>query len=394
MRDILPPADPKNFNELLLVMEFVDTDLDKLIRSTQYFTVVHIRFFLYQILMGLRYVHDSNIIHRDLKPANLLVNEDCTLKICDFGLARGTHFKSGDSDNSDDLPFLPSQQHQLLPGTPPTHKNAAKKRKRPIDLTGDASASVAATTTNSSSSSNVNNTTNGGVAPPPPLRRQLTKHVVTRWYRSPELILLVNKYDAAIDMWSVGCILAELLTMQKESVPRPSDRRALFPGSSCFPLSADHKTQFKDQMDQLNVIFDIIGTPHKSDIQVMPTEKIRKYLYSLPRKRKIVWPKRFPGADPLALDLLDKLLSFNPDKRPTAEEALNHPFLASVRNPEAERQLSQGKPVDMEFEDSDLSMASLRELVWKEIEYYNNSSSIGNGNDLSSVGSSSSSCTP
>ena len=71
------------------------------------------------------------------------------------------------------------------------------------------------------------------------MKRQLTGHVVTRWYRAPEIILLEKDYGPAIDMWSVGCIFAELLGMMKESAPTYLDRKPLFPGRSCFPLSPD-----------------------------------------------------------------------------------------------------------------------------------------------------------
>ena len=63
------------------------------------------------------------------------------------------------------------------------------------------------------------------------MKRQLTKHVVTRWYRGPELILLQD-YTSAVDIWSIGCIFAELLSMQKESVDRYQQRMPLFPGQS------------------------------------------------------------------------------------------------------------------------------------------------------------------
>jgi len=71
------------------------------------------------------------------------------------------------------------------------------------------------------------------------MKRELTGHVVTRWYRAPELILLEKEYGPAIDVWSVGCIFAELLGMMKESAPTYLDRKPLFPGKSCFPLSPD-----------------------------------------------------------------------------------------------------------------------------------------------------------
>lgn len=71
------------------------------------------------------------------------------------------------------------------------------------------------------------------------MKRELTGHVVTRWYRAPELILLEKDYGEAIDVWSIGCIFAELLSMLKENAPTFMDRKPLFPGQSCFPLSPD-----------------------------------------------------------------------------------------------------------------------------------------------------------
>ncbi len=91
-----------------------------------------------------------------------------------------------------------------------------------------------------------------GGSSPKKLVRSLTKHVITRWYRPPELILL-QEYTNAVDMWSVGCIFAELLSMQKGSVRSFKERSPLFPGKSCFPLSADNDRTYKDRLDQLNV---------------------------------------------------------------------------------------------------------------------------------------------
>ena len=86
------------------------------------------------------------------------------------------------------------------------------------------------------------------------VRRQLTRHVVTRWYRSPEVILLAQRreYATAVDMWSIGCILSELLLMIECNCPHPAQRHPLFPGRSCFPLSAKDPFAYTDRFDQLN----------------------------------------------------------------------------------------------------------------------------------------------
>ena len=76
------------FQEIYLITELMQSDLHKIIVSPQHLSADHIKVFLYQILRGVKYLHTSKIIHRDIKPGNLLVNSNCVLKICDFGLAR------------------------------------------------------------------------------------------------------------------------------------------------------------------------------------------------------------------------------------------------------------------------------------------------------------------
>ncbi|KAJ1564454.1 Mitogen-activated protein kinase, partial [Nowakowskiella sp. JEL0078] len=82
-------TDPRDYTEVYLVQELMEADLHQIIRSEQPLTDAHFQYFVYQICRGLKYIHSANVLHRDLKPGNLLVNADCELKICDFGLARG-----------------------------------------------------------------------------------------------------------------------------------------------------------------------------------------------------------------------------------------------------------------------------------------------------------------
>lgn len=91
-------VDTNNFNEVYLYEELMECDMHQIIRSQQPLTDSHYQSFIHQILCGLKYIHSANVLHRDLKPGNLLVNADCELKICDFGLARG--FSTDPAENA------------------------------------------------------------------------------------------------------------------------------------------------------------------------------------------------------------------------------------------------------------------------------------------------------
>jgi mitogen-activated protein kinase 1/3 len=100
--------------------------------------------------------------------------------------------------------------------------------------------------------------------------KQLTKHVVTRWYRAPEVILAQDTYNYKIDVWSVGCIFAELLSMMRDNFSHFTERKPLFPGESCHLLSPGFATkdmsmqeyaEMDNKSDQLGTIFSVIGTP-------------------------------------------------------------------------------------------------------------------------------------
>ncbi|XP_068678311.1 mitogen-activated protein kinase 1-like [Montipora capricornis] len=171
----------------------------------------------------------------------------------------------------------------------------------------------------------------------------LTEYVATRWYRAPEIMLNSKGYSKAIDIWSVGCILAEMLS-----------NRPLFPG--------------KHYLDQLNHILGVLGSPSQEDLQCIMNEKARSYIQSLAYKPNVPWERIFANADRKALDLLDKMLTFNPDRRITIEEALAHPYLEQYYDP-ADEPIAE-EPFRFETELDDLPKEKLKELIFHETAHY------------------------
>ncbi|XP_019057146.1 PREDICTED: mitogen-activated protein kinase 17-like [Tarenaya hassleriana] len=173
-----------------------------------------------------------------------------------------------------------------------------------------------------------------------------TDYVATRWYRAPELCgSFYSNYTPAIDIWSVGCIFAEMLT-----------GKPLFPG--------------KDVVHQLELVTDLLGTPSPETIAMIPNEKARKYLSNMRRKEPVPLSKKFPNADPLALGLLQHLIAFDPKNRPSAEEALADPYFKGLANVEYEPSRQPISKLEFEFERRKLSREDVRELMYREILEY------------------------
>ncbi|KAF4593991.1 hypothetical protein EYR40_008789 [Pleurotus pulmonarius] len=243
-----------DFNEIYIFMEPMEADLHQIVKSGQSLTNEHVQYFLYQVLRGMKYVHSASVIHRDLKPGNLLVNADCELKICDFGLSRG------------------------------------------FDALPDDDA------------------------------HRLTEYVATRWYRAPEIILAFRTYSLAT-----------------------SDALEI--------------------VDQLNKILDVLGTPDDVVTKRIASDKAQAYVRSLPFKPKKPLQTIIPSADPQAIDLLTKMLAFDPVDRITVNEALEHPWLSSYHDikdePECDHKFEKWRQIE-ELE----TLEQFREALWNEIEDY------------------------
>ncbi|GMN31955.1 hypothetical protein TIFTF001_003472 [Ficus carica] len=172
----------------------------------------------------------------------------------------------------------------------------------------------------------------------------MTEYVVTRWYRAPELLLNCSEYTAAIDIWSVGCILGEIMT-----------REPLFPG--------------KDYVHQLRLITELLGSPDDASLGFLRSNNARRYMKQFPQCRKQQFAARFPNMSPGAVDLLEKMLVFDPNKRITVEEALCHPYLSSLHDINDEPVCP--RPFSFDFEHPSCSEEHIKELIWKESVKFN-----------------------
>ncbi|XP_074059270.1 mitogen-activated protein kinase 15 isoform X2 [Macrotis lagotis] len=261
----------ENDRDIYLVFESMDTDLHSVIRKGNLLKDIHKCYILYQLLCATKFIHSGNVIHRDQKPSNILLDADCCVKLCDFGLARSL-----------------SQLHED-PGNP-----------------------------------------------------ALTEYVATRWYRAPEILLSSHRYTQGVDMWSLGCILGEMLL-----------GKPLFPGTST--------------LNQLELILAAIPVPNKEDFLSIGSEYSASVLHRMGSRQLVSLDSRFPSTTPPeALDLLQRLLVFDPEKRLTADEALRHPYMRRFHCPAKEPALEHEVilPVD---DGVQLSVVEYRNRLYKMI---------------------------
>ncbi|CAL6402119.1 unnamed protein product [Bathycoccus prasinos] len=291
----------EDFSDVYLIMELMDTDLNQIIKSDQTLLRDHVIYFLYQTLLGLKHIHDCGILHRDLKPSNLLVNANCDLKICDFGLSRRAKIVDNDEEIDDDAVMTPSSSYERMDAARYLiQRTSSCSSFMPIDNLVEDVRKFAEDEEEAKSQGAGQERPDGG----------MTEYVVTRWYRAPELLVSNSTYTEKIDVWSVGCILGEMLK-----------RQPLFPGS--------------DYINQLILIVNTLGTPCENDMAEVESLKARKFIKSLNDGapiQKIPFAAMFPQVDPLTIDLLEKMLEFNPKTRISVTEALYHPLFDGLRD--------------------------------------------------------------
>lgn len=266
--DMYPPP-CIDFEDIYIVTDLMETDLHRVIYSKQPLSEEHHQYFAHQILRGLLYLHSANIVHRDLKPSNLLVNKNCDLKICDFGLAR----------------VLSTSEDDTL---------------------------------------------------------GKTDYVVTRWYRAPEVVLLASEYTSSIDLWAVGCILCELI-----------GRAPVFAG--------------KDHLDQIKKIVAVLGTPAEEELNWLPRNgSARNFLKKCSPAPKASWSKIYPTASKEALEVVEKMLHFNPMARVTVKDALRLKYFESLFDEEDMVLDSRVDPMDWTFDNFEPTKKLLQNYVYRE----------------------------
>eukprot|EP00756_Hemistasia_phaeocysticola_P034493 Hpha_TRINITY_DN16523_c6_g2::TRINITY_DN16523_c6_g2_i1::g.137051::m.137051/K04371/MAPK1_3; mitogen-activated protein kinase 1/3 len=276
VRDLIAAEDASGTESLYIVTDLMDVDLHRIIQSPQGLSDRHLAYIVYQILCGLKYVHSAGILHRDLKPANILLNEDCKLKICDFGLAR------------------------------PIPRVSAAEHKEEESKT-----------------------------------RFMTEYVVTRWYRAPELLVQEKYYTAKIDVWSVGCILAEMV-----------GRRPFFPG--------------KDYVDQLICVLKVCGTPSKEDMKELGSDDARQFLERQQAHPRVPLRTFFPKASAQAIATLEAMLKFLPKERLSVDQCIALTWFENIRKP-AEAEKTADRRFIFTYDTNTLTPGQCQELVYSSV---------------------------
>ena len=295
-------------------------------------------------LIRLRHIHSKDVIHRDIKPAIFCTGpgpQGLRLR-----LARIAPYTVSDAESGEDH----TPPKRVLPAADDVEALTGDFDKLDVETGQAGSSPIVATQDIDVGDGESDEETTGAQTPTvgqrPEMRRTYTEHVVTRWYRSPELVLL-QPYGFAVDVWACACVIAEcFLGTCKEVVEQREGIRPLFPGRSCFPLSpaAGGRGGWHQKNDQLQAIFRVRGTPTPAEIDSLEHDYkgMKAYLRRLQPRQASDLHRVLRGVPSDCVDLLDKMLTFLPEDRLSLDEALQHPYLQGLPEGKLERDGSSG----------------------------------------------------
>ena len=428
---VVPDITTKN---IFLVFELTITDLQKLLKTDIFLTPEDIKSVLYHILCGVKQLHDNNIMHRDLKPANILINDDHVVKICDFGLSRSILHREIRNDPS----ILDSYNHmdcvRNIKNIIIKTRKSKIKRKLLVEKSGRRTnlpkvneskvKDLKSMQDGSETEEDINNfnlaqnvkkkdlsllykkkeskkNSNSSFKTLGPDSTQelslkleinnnkntlnhklLTKHVATKPYRAPEIIVKSEEYGPAMDIWSIGCVFGELMDMNRENRPNFKDRSPLFTEG----VSASELAQIVDkasrekyvQWTQMVMIINLIGTPKAEDLNILDgLPDIKEWILKKENFKNPRFSERFPFSPSQSISLLQKMLTFSPDKRINVNDALSHPYFSSIRTFEEKNKNTLDTPDKMIFSyeennDHELDIGKIIDNINIEIRKFKN----------------------
>jgi mitogen-activated protein kinase 1/3 len=280
---------------IFIVMEHFGTNLKNILdlKEKSKLNSNHMMVVLYNSLLAMKFLHSANIIHRDIKPSNILVNENCHVKFCDFGLSRSLPQScfgkgSGNTKRIRDALLRFNLREKY------SEQNIREQIHQKVQKSKDKSK-----------------------------KRCLSSHVGSRWYRAPEVCLLESQYDTAADQWGLACSLYELFKTYEtnhqmsddpyDADPFSSNDIHLFPGDSCYPISKKYKNRVSSdcvsQNDQMRVIVRKLSHQlGEADLSFISREDSRTYIKNICKETEVF--KRN--------EMVNGMTEYDPNPKPSA----------------------------------------------------------------------------